>query len=284
MKRSQMLNHVSLLLLGIGSAFTLGMYKVNPKALRSAGMVLINKGELRTDGGETVQLNAFLIDQNLVTVAEFNEFVTSTGYVTDAEKFGDAGVFNPALQAFVSVPGANYKFPFGKNMPEAKANHPVTQVSWNDANAFAHWRGKRLPTQHEWELAAVKGTNGLQEYAWGEHLIENGKHKANTWQGSFPFYNSADDGYEFTSPVGAFGTNSIGLADMGGNVWQWCSDVVEPSGSDKVIDPAPRRALKGGSYLCDPLVCHGYKIFGRSSSTPESSMAHIGFRCVKDFE
>ena len=114
--------------------------------------------------------------------------------------------------------------------------------------------------------------------------MENGTYNANIWQGSFPFNNSLKDGYSLTSPVGIFGETSLGLTDMGGNVWQWCSDVVEPLGHEKIFDPASRRVIKGGSYLCDPMVCQGFKITNSSSTTPESSMAHIGFRCVQDVQ
>jgi formylglycine-generating enzyme len=283
MRKKQLLN-IPALLLVLGSALLLGMYKEVPKVMRPDDMIYVSGGKLPNTTGQPINVNAFFLDKNLVTVAEFDEFVKLTSYVTDAEKYGDAGVFDSGQQIFISVPGANYKFPFGKDKPEAERDHPVTQVSWNDASAYAQWRGKRLPTQHEWELAASQGTDGVQQYAWGSALVVNGTYKANTWQGSFPFYNSAEDGYVFTSPVGAFGANAIGLTDMGGNVWQWCSDIVEASGADKIVDPSQRRVLKGGSYLCDPLVCHGYQIFGLSSSTPESSMAHIGFRCARNIK
>lgn len=244
------------------------------------------KGMIRVEGtthGEpATTINPFLLDKNLVTVAEFELFVKETGYITQAERYGDAGVFDPTLGRFISVAGAYYKFPFGKDNEPAKANHPVTQVSWHDALAFSKWKGKRLPTQAEWEHAA--SGNGLSSaiYSWGDNLIEHGKYKANTWQGSFPYHNTMEDGYLFTSPVGEFGANRLGLTDMGGNVWQWCADIVEPLPQDKIFDSSLRRILKGGSFLCDPTVCHGYEIFGVSSSTPESAMAHIGFRCAKD--
>lgn len=263
------------------SAFGLGTYGLKRKA-EDIKMIYVEGGKLVITGEKEVTVKPFLLDKNLVTVREFDEFIHATGYVTEADKFGDAGVFDPELQAFILVKGANYKFPFGKDTAEAEPDHPVTQVSWNDALAYAQWRGKRLPTQLEWEFAAGNRENGISEYAWGNSLVENGKFKANTWQGSFPFHNTADDGYAFTSPVGVFGENKIGLTDMGGNVWQWCSDYVEPTAQEKIVEPSPRRVLKGGSYLCDPTVCHGYKITGASSSTPESSMAHIGFRCARD--
>lgn len=272
---------IVVIVLVLCSAFSLARYNFKGSA-ENAEMVYVEGGKLVTVSNEEVVIKPFLLDKNLVTVSEFQEFVRATRYITEADKFGDAGVFDPDLQAFVLVKGANYKFPFGKDKGEAKPDHPVTQVSWNDALAYARWMGKRLPTQQEWEFAAGGGESAVDEYAWGNYLVENGKFKANTWQGSFPFYNTADDGYAFTSPVGVFGKNKIGLADMGGNVWQWCSDHVEPTAQEKIVEASPRRVLKGGSYLCEPTVCHGYKVTGVSSSTPESSMAHIGFRCARD--
>lgn len=229
-----------------------------------------------------VEIKPFLLDKNLVTVADFEEFVKATHYVTEAEKFGNAGVFDDKTHEWTLMDGADFRYPFGKNKPRAEGNHPVTQVSWNDAHAYAKWRGKRLPTQWEWEHAAKNGENTKQQYTWGEKLVVAGKYKANTWQGSFPYTNTQEDGYAYTSPIGVFGKNKIGLSDMGGNVWQWCEDSIEPMGRDKEIDPALRRVTRGGSFLCDPMVCHGFQTTGRSSSTPESSMVHIGFRCAKN--
>jgi sulfatase modifying factor 1 len=229
-----------------------------------------------------VNVNSFLIDKDLVTVREFEEFVKATRYITEAEKFGDAGVFENG--AWTMITGATFHHPFGPEKDKALPDHPVTQVSWNDANAYAAWKGKRLPTQWEWELAAKNGANTTELYSWGATLVINGEYKANTWQGSFPNTNTKEDGYEFTSPVGAFGRNTIGLSDMGGNVWQWCADDHVPTESEAEVDIDPRKVLRGGSYLCDPLVCHGYQVTGLASSTAESAMAHIGFRCVKDIK
>lgn len=282
MKSKKYVHHFSLLALVAASVAGLGMYPGRLGDDATDKMVLIEReAPVKNDGTEP-ELTAFWLDKNLVTVAEFDAFVKATGYITEADRYGDAGVFDANLQAFVSVKGANYQYPFGKDKPAAPSDHPVTQVSWHDAVAYATWKGKRLPTRQEWEDGARSGSQNPAHYSWGNGLVENGKFKANTWQGNFPFHNTAEDGYAYTSPVGAFGTNSIGLTDMGGNVWQWCSDVVEPQPHEKMVDPASRRLLKGGSYLCDPTVCHGYKITGLSSSTPESSMAHIGFRCAKD--
>lgn len=258
-----------------------------PAPHRDDTMVYINGGTLSTTDPVTekyiaVKLKPYLLDKNLVTVADFEAFVKETHYLTEAEKFGNAGVFNDRLQQWEMVDGADFRYPFGRNKPKAESNHPVTQVSWNDAAAYAQWKGKRLPTQWEWEHAAKNGEQTKQRYTWGDDLIVTGKYKANTWQGTFPSYNSGEDGYIYTSPVGVFGANKIGLTDMGGNVWQWCQDSIEPSGRDAEIDPATRRVIRGGSFLCDPMVCHGFRVVGRAASTPESSMLHIGFRCAKD--
>ncbi|SKC83887.1 SUMF1/EgtB/PvdO family nonheme iron enzyme [Ohtaekwangia koreensis] len=231
-----------------------------------------------------VNIRAFLLDRNLVTVADFEVFIKMTHYITEAEKFGNAGIFDAKTGEWTLIDGADFRHPFGKDKPAALPDHPVTQVSWNDARAYAKWKGKRLPTQWEWEHAAKNGESTQQQYSWGEDLVVGGKYKANTWQGSFPYHNTVEDGYATTSPVGAFGASKIGLTDMGGNVWQWCEDSIEPTGRDKEIDPSVRRVLRGGSFLCDPLVCHGFQIVGRSSSTPESSMVHIGFRCAQDLK
>ncbi|MBT1697453.1 formylglycine-generating enzyme family protein [Fulvivirgaceae bacterium PWU4] len=236
-----------------------------------------------TKANKVVEVKNFLIDRNLVTVADFETFVIATGYRTEAEKFGNAAVFDKVTKQWALVDGADFRFPLGRNHPKAGPDHPATQVSWNDAAAYAKWKGKRLPTQWEWELAAKNGVQTNEQYSWGKDLVVNGKYKANTWQGSFPFYNTVEDGYEYTSPVGAFGENKIGLTDMGGNVWQWCADDIEPTGRDKEIDPAMRKVTRGGSFLCDPMVCHGFVVTGRSSSTPESSLMHTGFRCAKNY-
>ena len=238
-------------------------------------MVYVPGGE--SEAGE--EIDAFFIDQTPVTVSEFDEFVKVTKFLTQAERFGDASVFDVETGTWSLVKGANYLHPFGKNGPEAQPDHPVTQVSWNDATAYALWAGKRLPDPQEWFLAARHGLDAEDIYSWGGgNWIQNGKFKANFWQGSFPTYNTVEDGFLYTSPVGKFGVNKLGMADMGGNVWQWTTQWKDPA----VTDETGEKIQVGGSYLCDPVVCHGFKIGNTASSTTESSLCHVGFRCVKN--
>lgn len=219
--------------------------------------------------------SAFLMDESPVTVAEFEYFVQTTGYQTEAEKFGDAGVFDVKTGTWSLVKGATFRYPLGPNLPKAEANHPVTQVSWNDAMAYCQWAKKRLPTLAEWKYAAKNANeNYADTYPWGDHKIEKGHYKANFWQGSFPLVSQVEDGFQYTSPVGYFGKTPLGLTDMGGNVWQWISDWSTEKNQEKLEC--------GGSFLCDPAVCHGFQIGRTASSTPETSLCHVGFRCVKD--
>ena len=251
-----------------------------------AGMVYLPAGiwEIASYDGESrskVKIKPFFIDKNLVTVADFEAFVKATGYQTQAEKFGNSAVFNYERQEWEMVDGADYHFPFGPGKDKSLPDHPVTQISWNDAKAYADWKGKRLPTAAEWEWAASSAGKTEGDYSWGDKLIENGKYKANTWQGEFPVKNTKEDGFNATSPVGHFGANPIGLTDMGGNVWQWTADIVKPTAEEALSDTTSRIVTKGGSFLCDPNVCHGFKIKGKSSTTPETGLSHTGFRCVQ---
>ncbi len=260
------------------------------------GMVVIPGGTSRIGSNEVFEqegpvhekvTKSFYMDIHPVTVAQFRTFVQETAYETDAEKFGNAGVFQMEIGQWTLVAGANWMFPQGPKGANAKDNHPVTQVSWNDAKAYCKWAGKRLPTEQEWEHAARNG--GLiktAKYPWGtDTLMKDGKYQANVWQGAFPLYNSMKDGYKYTSPVGAFGESPLGLEDMAGNVWEWCENWKIPynqSSGPFVPNAESEKAQRGGSYLCDPMVCHGYRVSGRSGSTPETSLMHVGFRCVKD--
>jgi formylglycine-generating enzyme len=232
-----------------------------------------------------VAVEPFLLDVHPVTVAEFAAFVEATGHVTQAEQFGDAAVLDPSTAAWRLVPGANWRRPLGPDGPEAPPDHPVTQVSWNDAVAYAGWAGKRLPTEIEWEHAARGGTNARSPYAWGDSLVESGQHHANTWNGTFPQRNTIEDGYLLTSPVGEFGTTPLGLTDMGGNVWEWTADWFLPyaeRGRAYIPDVNSEKVQRGGSFLCHESYCHGYRVSARSKSTPETALFHVGFRLAKD--
>lgn len=231
------------------------------------------------------EVQPFFLDRHPVTVAQFRAFVEATGYVTEAEQFGDGGVLDTQSGSWRLVAGASWRRPLGPDGPDAEDEHPVTQVSWNDATAYASWAGKRLPTEVEWEHAARGGRNAREPYAWGDSLVSGGRHHANTWQGLFPLKNAVEDGYSHASPVGAFGETALGLTDMGGNVWEWTADWFRPYAErDRPFTPGAdsERVQRGGSFLCHPSYCHGYRVSARSHSTPETALFHVGFRCAQD--
>jgi sulfatase modifying factor 1 len=205
--------------------------------------------------------------------------------VTQSERFGASGVFDVKSGTWGLVDGASWRRPLGPSALPAPDDHPVTQVSWNDAVAYCRWAGKRLPTEVEWEHAARGGRSDGPRYAWGDALVVDGRYLANTWQGEFPQRNTAADGWVYTSPVGLFGKTPSGLTDMGGNVWQWCDDWFRPyaqRGSHYTPDAESAKVIRGGSYLCDPKVCHGFRVSARGHSTPETGLGHVGFRCARD--
>ncbi len=264
-----------------------------PRAPAVPGMVYFVGGRTRigADDGQPAERPAFdadvapfLLDVHPVTVAEFARFVDETGYRTQAERIGDAGVFDVATGTWSLVDGADWRHPRGPSAPAAADAHPVTQVSWSDAQAYCAWAGKRLPSEIEWEHAARNGRSGGPRYAWGDTLVVAGRYMANTWQGHFPQRNTGDDGYVYTSPVGTFGATPSGLTDMGGNVWQWCADWYRPYAErDRPFTPGPdsEKVIRGGSFLCDPTVCHGFRVSARGHTAPDSGLVHVGFRCAR---
>ncbi len=197
--------------------------------------------------------------------------------------------------------GASWKHPLGPNSTIAgKEEHPVVHVSWDDAVAYANWAGKRLPTEAEWEYAAYGGNNDML-YVWGNDEFNEEKPQCNIWHGSFPHKSTKPNGYYGTTPVKAYPANAYGLYDMAGNVWEWCSDLynasyyeqkaksglsINPKGPTTSYDPndpkAQKRVTRGGSFLCKADYCKGYPIAARMKTSPNLSLNHLGFRCVKD--
>jgi len=206
------------------------------------------------------------------------------------------------------VPGTQWRHPAGPDSDlNGKDRHPVTHVAWDDVAAYAAWVGKELPTEAEWEYAARGGLEG-KVYTWGDEFAPRGKMMANTWQGEFPWQNLNLDRFEGTSPVKTFPPNGYGLFDMAGNVWEWTSDFYTPSHPEQVVhaccgpsgprvnpriespdqsfnvgqpgEQFPRHVVKGGSHLCAPNYCLRYRPAARQAQTVETSMAHLGFRCI----
>jgi formylglycine-generating enzyme required for sulfatase activity len=275
-----------------------------------------------------VAVGGFLVDEYAVTNRQFAGFVAATGYRTVAERPLNPADYPGALPEMLKPvamvfrktrgpvdlrdfrnwwrwqPGAYWRHPEGKGSSvPGRLDHPVVQVAFEDAEAYAHWAGKELPSEAEWEFAARGGLDGA-EFVWGNEFNPGGRQMANTWQGEFPWQNLRSDGFERTSPIGAFPPNDYGLYDMAGNVWQWTTDwfssrhPVDPLSPCCVpvnprdgriaasYDPAqpqiriPRKVVKGGSFLCAPNYCRRYRPAARHPQMIDSGTSHIGFRCV----
>lgn len=217
------------------------------------------------------EVASFLLDRTPVTVAAFSRFVTQTGYVTEAERLGSGAVMTFGSGQWQLVQGADWRHPQGPASAPAPADHPVTQVSWNDAQAYCRRQGQRLPREIEYEYVLRLGEASRKTL------------RANVWTGRFPSVNTAADGYALTSPVGAFGRDALGLSDLAGNVWEWVEDWYRPYG-DAAPTPLPVNAEKvqrGGSFLCDAQMCSGYRATSRGHATPDSALMHVGFRCAQ---
>ncbi|MCV7421614.1 formylglycine-generating enzyme family protein [Mycobacterium yunnanensis] len=262
-------------------------------------------------------VGALGVERHPVTTAQYARFVEDTGYVTVAERPLDPSaypgvaasdlipgglVFRPTAgpvdlrdwrQWWDWAPGAWWRQPFGDpGSLEGRPDHPVVQVCYADAVAYAQWAGRRLPTEAEWEYAAGGGAGTT--YPWGEEVSPGGVLMANTWQGRFPYRNDGALGWVGTSPVGTFPPNGFGLLDMIGNVWEWTTTRYsirhrrEGAGEkgcctpSREADPSVNQTLKGGSHLCAPEYCHRYRPAARSSQSQDSATTHIGFRCVVD--
>lgn len=275
-----------------------------------------------------VTLDSFWIDETPVTNADFRRFVKATGYVTYAEIPPRAEDYPGALPHMLKAGslvfrpppgrvdlrdwaqwwefrfGANWQHPYGRgSWIKGLDDHPVVHVAYRDAEAYAAWAGKELPTEAEWEFAARGGLEAT-EFAWGNDFTPEGRHLANTWQGNFPCENEKLDGYERTSPVKAFPPNGYNIHDMIGNVWEWTADwwsSSHPADAAKACcipeNPRggtreqsydgcqpniriPRKVLKGGSHLCAPNYCRRYRPAARHAEPVDTSTSHVGFRCV----
>ena len=234
---------------------------------------------------QEVIVQSFLIDKNLVTVNDFRNFVTTTNYKSEAEKFGNAIVFIDSINTWKLIDGATWEYPLGNSNPIAFDNHPVTQVSWNDALAYCEFCDKTLPTEVQWEYAASeRGQKKNQLFYWGNDLVINNKYMCNTWASGYPNIIGFQDGFKYTSPVGYYVANSLGIFDMAGNVWEWCYNWHLPYVGSNQIFPTELqgKAQRGGSFLCNPNYCHGFRLSARSATSAESSLFHVGFRCAKN--
>lgn len=290
--------------------------------------------EAKKDEGppHRVKIDGYWLDKTPVTNRQFKAFVDATGYVTTAEREIELeeimkqvppgtpppakDLLQPASLVFKKaegpVPltsnrrwwewkkGADWKHPLGPDSTiEGKEDHPVVQVSWFDAKAYAEWAGKRLPTEAEWEFAAYGGRNNIK-YVWGNEEFSEESPQCNIWQGVFPCTCTKADGKYGTTSVTQFPPNPYGLYDMAGNVWQWCEDwyhingykedakntiTLNPKGPQTSYDPeepyAKKHVHRGGSFLCHASYCKGYRLTARMKTCPDTSLNHLGFRCAR---
>jgi formylglycine-generating enzyme required for sulfatase activity len=275
-----------------------------------------------------VQVSGFWMDRYPVTNAQFRKFSAATGHLTIAEVAPDPRDYPGALPQmlephalvfvapdrpvdlhdvrnwWVHMRGADWRHPHGPDSSiRGLDDHPVVNVAYRDAQAYAVWAGKMLPTEAQWEFAARGGLE-CAEFPWGDEAMPGGRYMANVWHGQFPWQNLASDGYQRTSPVGAFPPNGYGLFDMVGNVWEWTADWYQPhhfaakqEGCGIPVDPRgglrkesfdprqsrvriPRKVLKGGSHLCAPDHGYGYRPAARYAQPVDTSACHVGFRCI----
>ena len=253
------------------------------------GMARVPAGAVPRPGGDQ-PVAAFDLDVHEVTNRDFAAFVDATGFETEAERWGWSLVFHPeatdnpeeeqrvaATPWWLRVDDADWRHPRGPGS-EAEPDLPVVHVSWGDAVAYCSWRGKRLPTEAEWDLAAATGNDGAgqAEYPWGDEPAPDGRWIANVWQGDqFPARDDVADGHAYLAPVGSYPPNALGVFDLGGNVWEWVDDWYRPGGA------GGERVLKGGSWLCAASYCEGYRNANRNSSAPDSGLDNTGFRCAQ---
>jgi formylglycine-generating enzyme required for sulfatase activity len=291
-------------------------------AFVSGGTFTMGAGALYSEEMPTVQreVKDFFMDRHEVTNLQFAEFVDATDYLTMAQRIPNAEdypnipseLLKPGSAVFVKLSqaleaatfinwwhfteGANWKNPLGPGSNiEGKEHFPVIHIAYNDALAYAKWKGHRLPTEAEYEYATRGGLDGAK-YASGDTLTDNGEHIANTWQGLFPFNDTAEDGYTGLAPVACYPQNDFGIYDLIGNVWEWTQSVYyprhfEPSqlpsnlpvlGYDEKQPGIAVGVIKGGSYLCANDFCMRYRPAARQAQDTGLGTSHIGFRTVKD--
>jgi formylglycine-generating enzyme required for sulfatase activity len=300
-----------------GGEFSMGAR--NPPDLNEVGM----KATIDSRPVHRVYVDGFFMDRTDVTNAEFEKFVNATGYVTVAERkpraedypgappenlVAGSVVFHPPdhavtlenhFQWWTYVRGASWRHPLGlESNIVGKGNYPVVHIAYADAEAYAKWAGKRLPTEAEWEFAARGGLSG-KPFVWGDEFRPHGKWMANTHQGHFPDKDTGEDGYAGIAPVAQFPPNGYSLYDMAGNAWQWTSDwyrpdyyrllkaegvARNPQGPDSSFDPAEpgqaKKVQRGGSFLCTDQYCSRYIVGTRGKGDVDTGTNHLGFRCV----